>query len=236
MDAIEFEDIYNVLHEVNIISISVRILLAMIMGGILGFERGLKNRPAGFRTYMLVCIGSTLVMITNQYMCQTFIGFDIDPARLGAQVVSGIGFLGAGTIIVTNRNQIRGLTTAAGLWVAACLGLAIGIGFYSGAIIGGIAIVIAMIFLHKVDEKIRTGGKLLDIYVEFDNITHISSFMNFLKDNNLEVQDMLLNKGEIPGMDSIALVITLKSNKKMHHTYVIELLSHAQGIQYIEEI
>ncbi|GAA4653648.1 MgtC/SapB family protein [Anaerocolumna aminovalerica] len=236
MNGINFDGIYNMLHEVNIVSISVRILLAMLMGGVLGFERGIKNRPAGFRTYMLVCIGSTLVMITNQYMCQTFTDYNIDPARLGAQVVSGIGFLGAGTIIVTSRNQIKGLTTAAGLWVAACLGLAIGTGFYSGAIIGGIAIVIAMIFLHKVDQKIRTGGKIIDIYIEFDNIGHISSFMNYVKENDLEVQDMLMNKGEIPGMDSIALVISLKSNKKMHHAYVIQLLSHAQGIQYIEEI
>ncbi len=138
--------------------------------------------------------------------------------------------------VVTSRNQIKGLTTAAGLWVAACLGLAIGTGFYSGAIIGGIAIVIAMILLHKVDQKIRTGGKIIDIYIEFDNIGHISSFMNYLKENDLEVQDMLMNKGEIPGMDSIALVISLRSNKKMHHAYVIQLLSHAQGIQYIEEI
>src|SRR5690606_7604274 len=103
-------DINQILHELNAISTAFRILLAMIMGGILGLEREFKNRPAGFRTYMLVCIGSTMVMITNQYIYQTFETFDVDPARMGAQVISGIGFLGAGTIIVTRRNQIKGLT------------------------------------------------------------------------------------------------------------------------------
>lgn len=236
MDANTIDSITKTLQEINVISITFRIFLAMMIGGILGFEREIKNRPAGFRTYMLVCIGSAMVMITNQYIYETFDSVKVDPARLGAQVVSGIGFLGAGTIIVTKRNQIKGLTTAAGLWAAACLGLAIGIGFYSGAIIGGCGIMTAMILLHKVDQKIRTEGKLINIYVEFSNITRISSFMNFLQENNLEVHDLQINKGQIPGNESIALVLTLKSKIKIHHASIIQLLSQAEGIQYIEEI
>ena len=149
-------NIMSILKEVNIVSMTVKVLLAMILGGSLGLERGIKNRPAGFRTYMLVCLGATLVMSTNQYVYQTF-GVS-DPTRLGAQVVSGIGFLGAGTIMVTKRNQIKGLTTAAGLWAVACLGLAIGIGFYSGALIGGLAIFFANTVLHTLDDKIGTRG------------------------------------------------------------------------------
>jgi len=89
----------------------------MLLGGILGIERGRKYRPAGFRTYMLVCLGTTIVMLTNQYVYERYGGGD--PVRMGAQVISGIGFLGAGTIIVTGHNQVKGLTTAAGLWAAA---------------------------------------------------------------------------------------------------------------------
>ena len=114
-------------------AIVLRILSAAILGGILGVERGRKNRAAGLRTYMLVCVGSCLIMLTNQYIyqvCQSG-----DPVRMGAQVVSGIGFLGAGTIIVTRRSQIRGLTTAAGLWADAAVGLALGIGFSKKIII-----------------------------------------------------------------------------------------------------
>lgn len=126
------------LHEPNIVTIVIRVLLALIIGGIIGLERESKKQAAGFRTYMLVCLGATLVMMTNQYICNVFEAGD--PSRLGAQVISGIGFLGAGTIIVTRKSQVRGLTTAAGLWSAACIGLAIGIGFYEGAIVVGAAI------------------------------------------------------------------------------------------------
>jgi putative Mg2+ transporter-C (MgtC) family protein len=126
------------LREVTYLAIAIRILAAVIIGGFIGLERGLKNRPAGLRTYMLVCVGACIVMLTNQYMVQVY-GTG-DPVRMGAQVVSGIGFLGAGTIIVTRRNQIKGLTTAAGLWSAAGVGLALGIGFYEAALVGGFAV------------------------------------------------------------------------------------------------
>ena len=120
-----------VYREVTQEAVVLRILLAIVIGGLIGLERGLKNRPAGLRTYMLVCVGSCLIMLTNQYIYQcTGAG---DPMRLGAQVVSGIGFLGAGTIVVTRHNQIKGLTTAAGLWASAGVGLALGIGFYEAA-------------------------------------------------------------------------------------------------------
>ena len=114
--------------EVTYLAVALRILAAVIIGGLLGIERGMKNRAAGLRTYMLVCVGACLIMLTNQFIFQTY-GTG-DPVRMGAQVVSGIGFLGAGTIIVTHRSQIKGLTTAAGLWSAAGVGLALGIGFY----------------------------------------------------------------------------------------------------------
>ena len=104
------------LREITYLSIALRIVIAVLCGGALGLERGMKNRPAGMRTYMLVCVGSCLIMLTNQYLFQvTQAG---DPMRLGAQVVSGIGFLGAGTIVVTRHNRIKGLTTAAGLWAS----------------------------------------------------------------------------------------------------------------------
>ena len=98
------------MRELTLASIVLRILLAVFLGGVIGLERGMKNRAAGLRTYMLVCMGSCIVMVTNQYIYQAY-GTG-DPVRMGAQVVSGIGFLGAGSIIVTARNQIRGLTTA----------------------------------------------------------------------------------------------------------------------------
>ena len=134
------------IREVTYLAVALRMLSAIILGGMIGLERGMKNRPAGLRTYMLVCTGSCLIMLTNQFIFQVF-GTG-DPVRMGAQVVSGIGFLGGGTIIVTRHSRIKGLTTAAGLWASAAVGLALGIGFYEAAIIGGVAIFVIMTLLQ----------------------------------------------------------------------------------------
>ena len=164
----------------ELVSIIIKLTLAMICGGILGMERGKKNRPAGFRTYMLVCVGATLVMLTNQYLCEVY-GTG-DPARLGAQVISGIGFLGAGTIIVTGRNRVKGLTTAAGLWADACLGLAIGVGFYSAAIIGGLMILLVLSVLHRLDDRLVANARNVDLYMEFQKMSDLGVFMARIKE------------------------------------------------------
>ena len=135
-------------------AIAVRVVLSVLVGGVIGIERERKNQPAGLRTYILVCLGACLVMMTNQYICSMF--QTGDPSRLGAQVISGIGFLGAGTILVTRNHQVRGLTTAAGLWTSACIGIAIGIGFYEGALIVGATLLLIMFTLKWVDTKIHS--------------------------------------------------------------------------------
>ena len=124
-------DLIGNLRDLNLLSVCVRLGLAMVFGGTIGFERGIRQRAAGLRTHMLLCVGSASTMLVSQFMYASYgVG---DPARLSAQVISGIGFLGAGTIIITRRNQIKGLTTAATLWATACMGLAVGVS-YAGAI------------------------------------------------------------------------------------------------------
>ena len=113
--------------EFDLLGVTIRLLFALIVGLVIGIDREMKRRVAGIKTHILVCLGAAMVMITSQYMMVNF-GDVADPARMGAQVVSGVGFLGVGTIIVTGRNQVRGLTTAASIWVCACVGLAAGIG------------------------------------------------------------------------------------------------------------
>jgi len=137
---------------VTIVSTLTRMFLAAVFGGMVGIERGQRNQAAGLRTHMLVCMGATLVMITNQYITSTF--EMSDPSRLGAQVISGIGFLGVGTIIVDGQQRVRGLTTAAGLWACACVGLSVGIGFYLGAFIAILFILLTIIVLNKFERRI----------------------------------------------------------------------------------
>lgn len=117
-------------------TVILRLAFAAVAGGLIGMERELKGRPAGMKTFSLVCIGASMVMVTNEYIIKYLSNGTGDIARLAAQVISGIGFLGAGTIIVTGNNQIRGLTTAAALWVTAALGITIGAGFFFGGLIG----------------------------------------------------------------------------------------------------
>ena len=170
--------------EFTYLEAGLRILMAIVLGGMIGMERGLKNRPAGLRTYMLVCLGACIVMLTNQYVYEAFgVG---DPVRMGAQVVSGIGFLGAGTIIVTARNQIKGLTTAAGLWASACVGLALGIGLYAVSIMGSVAIFVILTLLHELDFRMRRSTKQVEVYVELKHNVAVGQFLDFVRDRHYE--------------------------------------------------
>lgn len=197
-------------------------------------ERGRKRHPAGFRTYILVCLGSTLVMMTNQYVYQTFHAGDI--GRLGAQVVSGIGFLGAGTIIITGRNQVRGLTTAAGLWAAACIGLAIGIGFYEGAIIGGITIFFVMSILHKLDDVMRKKSTVLQLYLEFENPVGLGAFINLAKENQLEVSDIQIIKNKNMGKKMTSVLLTVQTKENRPHAEILQILGCATSLNSIQEV
>lgn len=146
--------------------IVIRLFLAVLIGGAIGYEREFKNRPAGFRTHILVCVGATVVSLIQSHMAETAMNniilhpelsnvIKVDYARLGAQVITGVGFLGAGTIL-HDKGSIKGLTTAASIWVVACVGLAIGMGYYSIGILSGICIVLVLGVLKKFQNKFIT--------------------------------------------------------------------------------
>lgn len=224
----------DVLKELNMISVAVRLVLSLMCGGILGVERGRKKRPAGFRTYMLVCMGATLVMITNQYITEVYGG--TDPARMGAQVISGIGFLGAGTIIVTGRNRVKGLTTAAGLWAAACVGLSLGIGFYTGAIIGCILIFIVMALLQGLDDWVMASTKVINLYVEFDQMADVGMFIRFAKDQGFRISDLELTRANGIEDRGTAILCTLRLPRKRPHAEILQMLSTVERVRYVEEL
>lgn len=145
-------DIFPWLLVPSLPTILIRTMLAVICAGAVGYDRNIHGASAGLRTHILVCVGAMLAMSTGQFSSMYY---SADATRIGAQVVSGIGFLGAGTIMVTKHNHIQGLTTAAGLWAAACIGLALGIGFYEGAIVGAVIVYITIHVLRKFSLSIR---------------------------------------------------------------------------------
>ncbi len=222
------------LREITYVAILLRILCALAVGGILGIERGRKNRPAGLRTYMLVCVGSCLIMLTNQYVYQS-IGTG-DPVRLGAQVVSGIGFLGAGTIIVTKRNQIKGLTTAAGLWAAAGVGLALGIGFYEGALTAGLAIYLVLTALQRWDDKMHQNAKVMELYIEQAENHNLGSLIRQIRNLDVEIEGIQVeNDGAIED-GARGLIATLRLRKKSNHPLLIKDIRKIDGVLYVEEL
>ena len=222
------------MEELNSVSIIARLCLAVLCGGIIGMERGKKGRPAGFRTHILVCLGSALAMMTNEYLIQCYGGGD--PARLGAQVISGIGFLGAGTIIVTGRQQVKGLTTAAGLWASACMGLAIGVGFYEAAIIACFFIWLVSSALHRLDNYILSRSKVMDLYVEFKETADISAFMDKIRVHGIRVVAIEITKPNAGSDAAVATVMTLRLDQKRDHADLLVLISGIQGVKFVEGI
>ena len=221
------------LREVTYLAVALRIFAAVIIGGALGLERGMKNRPAGLRTYMLVCVGACIVMLTNQYIFQTFGAGD--PVRMGAQVVSGIGFLGAGTIIVTRRNQIKGLTTAAGLWSAAGVGLALGVGFYEAAIVGTAAVFFVMTLLQKMDNKLHRRSRQLEAYIELSSIS-LGDFLRTVRESDIEISDVQRESGEEESSGVRAYVATVKGKKRQNHQELMEKILSIPGVNFVEEL
>jgi putative Mg2+ transporter-C (MgtC) family protein len=221
------------LREITYLAIALRLVVAVICGGALGLERGMKNRPAGMRTYMLVCVGSCLIMLTNQYLFQvTQTG---DPMRLGAQVVSGIGFLGAGTIVVTRHNRIKGLTTAAGLWSSAGVGLALGVGFYEAALIAGLAIFVVMTLLQRWDDNLHSKARAVEIYVELAEGITLGAFIQGVRALELDINNVQIERsGAVE--NGCELIATLKSKKRRKHDILMAELRQIEGVRYIEEL
>ena len=217
----------------SMLSITIRLLLAMGVGLVIGIDREMKRRVAGIKTHILVCVGAAMVMITSQYMLTQF-GTG-DPARLGAQVISGVGFLGVGTIIVTGRNQVRGLTTAASIWACACLGLAAGIGFIEGVIVALVCIVFTLKVLGKLDKVVQKRAREIDFYIEFENNEGLNQFSEKMKEDGNRIVRIQIGKCEGEGEYPNALVnIRVKDRDRMN-VFFAEI-RHLTYVRFVEEL
>ncbi len=195
----------NYLSDFNLATICLRIIISIIAGGVIGNERGKHGSAAGLRTHILVCIGSAMTALTGIYIYQ-ILGISGDVMRLAAQVVSGIGFLGAGMIILKNGNIITGLTTAAGMWATAAIGIALGYGFYTGAIIGTVACVFTSAFLSRLE---RERKKTIHIYAEIDASANVGETIDKIREtfkNDIAVET-IPPKSNIP--NTIGFYITV---------------------------
>ena len=224
----------------------LRIVLALLMGGLIGMERERKRRPAGFRTYMLVALGAALTVMLSQYLdymlnnpwadIAASIGIKTDVSRFGAQVINGVGFLGAGTIIVTGRQEVKGLTTAAGLWASACMGLAIGAGFYECMIVGFVLIFLCMRLLPAIENAVMARARNMNLYIEMDSVENVGAIVNILKANDMTLFDVEIDKEQHEHLSQINAVFSVRLPHKEEHTEILAKLSTIEGIITIEEI
>lgn len=228
------------LHEINLLTIIFRMLLAILVGGIIGVERDIKHRTAGLRTHMLVCMGAAVVMMTNQYVVDAFPNQTVDITRMGAQVVSGIGFIGAGTILVTSENRIKGLTTAAGLWAAATLGLAIGIGFYEIAVVGAISIIGILIFLRPIKRFIQDKGSTSELKLIIQSENGFNDFLKFTSGSDVKIAHLEVEKELMPmekTKDSGTIfTVTLSLGDQLDREDFLEKLELIEGINDVVEV
>lgn len=169
------------MRELNLVTLTARVILAIIMGGVIGLERGKQGRAAGMRTHILVALGAALTVMIG-FFVRSELSLDTDPMRISAQVISGIGFLGVGTIMLKGRFQITGLTTAAGLWATAAIGLALGAGYYEGAIITFIATVLTVTIMHRLEYKLGAHQRRYGLYVEINSDKNIRQIVDFLEE------------------------------------------------------
>lgn len=210
----------------------IRLGLACVLGGLVGVERERNRHPAGLRTHILVCIGSALVMLCNLYIFEAFKGkTNIDPARLGAQVISGIGFLGAGTILKEGIT-VRGLTTAASLWAVACIGISIGIGFYKGAALATFLVLVILIILSKFEHLLygKTGSSYLKIKT-VGRPGQIGKIGTELGANNVSIMNI---STETLDDSSILLKIRIDKGRCSIDNRLLEQLSDIDGVKYVE--
>jgi putative Mg2+ transporter-C (MgtC) family protein len=227
-------------------SVLLRPLLALLFGGIIGLEREKKNRPAGFRTYMVVCLGATLTMILGQYQLHMLetqwlyaanaTGAKTDITRFAAQVINGVGFLSAGTILITGRQQIKGLTTAASLWASACMGLVIGAAFYECAFLAAFFMIAVMRLLPKVESVLMEKARNMNIYIEVYALDGINDVISSLKSLDVQIYDVDIERGKASQLKYPNAVFSIRLNKHQSHTEVIALLSELACISVIKEI
>ncbi|MCI8822688.1 MAG: MgtC/SapB family protein [Lachnospiraceae bacterium] len=211
-------------------NIVIRLVTAMALGGLIGIDRGAKRRGGGARTDSAVCIGAALVMMTGQYIEIRWPGL-ADISRMASQVVSGVGFLGAGSILVSGH-QVKGLTSAAGIWLSACIGLAVGIGFVDGAVLATLVLLAGLHLLPLLEEKIYQYSRYVILYVEADEGGASAEFLHHLKMDGCKVDRFDVDKSG--GMQSFTILTTIRLPKDLNRDEYIEELSRMRGIHSID--
>ena len=224
-------DLFDYLRQFNLLSVVVRLLAAMLFGGMLGIDRAKKGRAAGFRTHILICLGATMTTATSQYM-YLVMRYPISMSRMGAQVIAGVSFIGAGAIIMTKWRRVRGLTTAAGLWVVAIVGLCCGAGFYEGAAYATFLVLVAEVFFSKLEFRVLRGMREVTVYAEYARPSCLEEIVTRCHMLGVKIVDLeITRKGE----DNSCAVLALQSRRGTGREEVLQTLAGIEGVLTVVE-
>lgn len=239
-------DLLDSLRGLSFGAVLLRMTLAMLAGGALGMERVRKHRPAGIRTYMVVCTGAAMTMILGQYLVHmlendwaqaaAIAGAKADVARFSAQVINGIGFLGAGTVLVTGKQEIKGLTTAAGLWVSACVGIAIGAGFYEAAAPAFLIVVLCNVLLPYLESLIVENARNMNLYVEFESLDNVAQIITCIKELDTQIYEVEIERESFGQYPYRRAMISLRLGRRKARAKLILAVSELKCVRNINEI
>ena len=226
--------VFDSLRDMTFLSVLVRLLLVVVCGGLVGIEREYKRRPAGFRTHILICLGAAMTTLTSQYL-YLYMGYYTDMARLGAQVIAGIGFIGAGTIIVTRRQRVKGLTTAAGLWTTAIIGLTLGAGYFEAGIFATILILVAELWFARLEYGVLENAPEINVYFEYTDKAALDSALELFRQRGVKVINMEITRTLLEH-DRASAVFTLRLNRRYRGEQMLIEASALEHVVQVEEL
>ena len=228
----EFFDTYR---DLTMMAIILRMVLSVVCGGLIGLERTYKRHDAGFRTHILICIGACMTTLIGQYL-SLVMGYYTDITRLGAQVIAGVGFIGAGAIIVTQREQVKGLTTAAGLWASAIVGLSLGAGFFEGGLYTTFLILISEIYLSKMEYYIFRHSKEMNLYLEYVDSSTLELILSLFRTKGITVQNMEVTRSKGSERHNAGALLLLRLNNTITPKDLLLQLNEMDGILLAAEL
>ena len=226
--------LFDPLREFNTLSLCFRLLLSFACGTVIGLERSYKNKPAGFRTHTLVCLAACIASVTGLYL-YLVAELPTDVSRISAQIISGLGFIGAGTIVVTKRNTVKGLTTAAGMWTAGIIGLAIGAGYYEGGICATIMVLLIETVLNEFRKNIRQAQDFR-IAVSYYNRRNLDEVLRFCKDRQMTITNLKVTGTSESSVPIYSALITLRTSAELDHPALLKKINNMEGVISAEEL
>ncbi len=230
-----FSEMINFLQGTSDVAVTIRLVIATIFGGLVGWERIIKHHNAGIKTFALVSLGSAAATALNIYLAY-LPGLNADVSRIPAGVVSGIGFIGAGTILVTGKQQIKGLSTAATMWVTSCMGMAIGAGYLEIGCVCLLMVAFANILLLQLSKRVEGTSKYISIYIEVNKSGGAKKLTKWISEQGYKVSSMTKSKEKTLQSADVAILVDIDFDKRRLHHEVLDELNSLEFVSYVEEI